>query len=62
MDADNTRALLVAQMKRAIEILESEDMGRFNYSYSNELAELDNKLLEIRRDSIRCINQLRKGW
>jgi hypothetical protein len=44
-------------MKRAVELLESENVKR--YSYSKELAELDNKLLEIRRDSIRYIKELR---
>lgn len=60
MSTDNTKVLLIAQMKRAIELLEIEELGRG--IYSKDLAELDNKLLEIRRDSIRCVNQIRKGW
>lgn len=59
MNTNNTRTLLIAQMKRAIEILESQDLGRC--IYSNDLAELGNKLHEIRRDSVRYVNNLRKG-
>lgn len=57
---EETRILLVAQMKRAVELLESENFRR--YSYSKELAELDNKLLEIRRDSVRYINEVRNPY
>ncbi len=59
MSADNTKVLLIAQMKRAIELLENGDVARG--IYSNDLAELDNKLHEIRRDSIRYIDGLRRG-
>lgn len=54
--AENTRILLVAQMKRVIEILEDEKEIK---SYSPEIAEIDKKLHEIRRDSIRFIKELR---
>lgn len=56
MPAENTRVLLVAQMKRVIEILEDEKEIK---SYSPEIAEIDKKLHEIRRDSIRYIKELR---
>lgn len=59
MSSDNTKVLLIAQMKRAIELLENEDVGRG--AYSSDLAELDNKLHEIRRDSIRYVDWLRRG-
>lgn len=52
--------LLVAQMKRAIELLENADLERF--TYSKDLAELDNKLLEIRRDSVRFIKMVRNPY
>lgn len=60
MERENTKVLLIAQMKRAIELLESADLEKF--TYSKDLAELDNKLLEIRRDSIRFIKQVRAPW
>lgn len=56
MAAENTKVLLVAQMKRVIEILESDKEIK---SYSPELAEIDKKLHEIRRDSIRYVKELR---
>lgn len=56
LPAENTRVLLIAQMKRVIEILEDEKEIK---SYSPELAEIDKKLHEIRRDSIRYIKELR---
>ncbi len=60
MSVDNTKSLLIAQMKRAIELLESKELERC--IYSKELAELDNKLLEIRRDSIRFMKIVRNPY
>lgn len=57
---ENNCILLVAQMKRAIELLEDKDLG--NSFYSKDLAELDNKLLEIRRDSVRFMKMVRNPY
>lgn len=70
MSVENTRLLLIAQMKRALEILESEDSterfvpypswdGKSTYSKHNPvLPELFNKLHEIRRDSVRFVKEV----
>lgn len=70
MSKENTRLLLVAQMKRALEILESENAtkkfvpylswdGKSTYKKNNpELPELFNKLHEIRRDSVRFVKEV----
>ena len=70
MNKENTKVLLIAQMKRAIELLESESAtkrlvpypswdGKSTYTkYNPELPELANKLHEIRRDSIRFIKEV----
>lgn len=52
---ENTRILLIAQMKRVIELLEDEKITPYSYT----LAEIERKLHEIRRDSIRYIQELR---
>lgn len=62
---DNTRILLIAQMRRAIELLESEDILKpvkthdgSNWKWlgtNREHTELKVKLHEIRRDSVRLI-------
>lgn len=58
MTKQNTRILLIAQMKRAIELL--EDLKILDaYSYKSGFAELENKLHEIRRDSIRFSKESR---
>lgn len=57
---DDTRILLVAQLKRAIELLKNADFERF--MYSKDLAELDSKLHEIRRDSIRLVKMIRNPY
>lgn len=54
---DNTRILLIAQMKRAIELLEKDSVK----SYGGNFAEFERKMHEIRRDSIRYIQEL-KPW
>ena len=51
---NNTKTLLISQMKRAIELLDDDSINEFN---SKELAELRNKLHEIRRDSIRFMKE-----
>ncbi|RWR06713.1 hypothetical protein QNH23_06275 [Siminovitchia fortis] len=53
--AKEIRTLLVAQMKRAIELLETESLS----GYSHEFAELTNKMHEIRRDSVRFVKAAR---
>lgn len=65
--AENTRILLIAQMKRAIELLEGKDItkpekihndGNFKWSGRNgEHSELKSKLHEIRRDSVRFVKE-----
>ena len=55
---DNTRILLIAQMKRAIELLEDDETTTLMHWYGNKnFAELSNKFHEIRRDSIRFIKE-----
>lgn len=54
---ENTRILLIAQMKRVIELLEGEELKPYSYTF----AEVEKKLREIRRDSIRYIQEL-KPW
>jgi len=56
---NNTKTLLISQMKRAIELLEDDSINEFN---SKELAELRNKLHEIRRDSIRFMKEHKSYW
>lgn len=58
MAVEETGNLLVAQMKRAIELIESKD--EIDAYYSKGIAELENKMLEIKRDSIRYSKELRK--
>lgn len=58
----NTKALLIAQMRRAIELLETEGieesfLQRSWRSVNGNHTELRNKLHEIRRDSIRFIKE-----
>ena len=53
--AKETRTLLVAQMKRVIELLE-DDNNLLPYSYKG--AEVTKKLHEIRRDSIRLAKEM----
>ena len=62
MEKNNVRLLLIAQMKRAIEIMENDEELERDikknpddcWSYSNpNIPELKAKLREIRRDSIR---------
>ena len=55
--AENTRVLLIAQMRRAIELLEGDVME----VYGANFAEFDRKMHEIRRDSIRFVREL-KPW
>lgn len=55
--AENTRTLLIANMKRVIEVLES---NTFN-SHSQNFAEYERKMHEVRRDSIRFVGEL-KPW
>lgn len=55
--AENTRVLLIAQMKRAIELLESNTVKPIG----GNTAEFERKMHEIRRDSIRFIGEL-KPW
>lgn len=65
--AENTRVLLIAQMRRAIELLECEDIlkpekvhveNRWKWEGRNrEHTELKSKLHEIRRDSVRLIKE-----
>lgn len=57
---DSSRILLIAQMKRVIELLEKQNPERM--IYSRDLAELDNKLHEIRRDSIRLMKMVRSPY
>lgn len=54
-----TRELLVLEMKRCIELLGMEDTQKD--CHSREFAELQRKLHEVRRDSIRYIQE-RKPW
>lgn len=54
---EDTRMLLVLQMKRAIELLENADLEKF--FWSKEVAELERKMHEIRRDSIRFMKEVR---
>ena len=56
---NNTKTLLISQMKRAIELLEDDSINEIN---SKELAELRNKLHEIRRDSIRFMKEHKPYW
>ncbi|MCK1996829.1 hypothetical protein MPH47_06235 [Psychrobacillus psychrodurans] len=49
----NSRNLLICQMERAIELLKDEKVK----VYTRDFSELDNKLHEIRRDSIRFIKE-----
>lgn len=55
--ANNTRILLIFQMKRTVELLEKD----IDFVYRPEFAELERKMHEIRRDSIRFIKEL-KPW
>ena len=55
--AENTRLLLIAQMKRAIELLEDKEFNGFSCLF----AEYDRKMHEVRRDSIRFVKEL-KPW
>lgn len=66
--AENTRVLLIAQMRRAIELLESGNVTKttirdeYGYLYANRmLPELSNKLHEIRRDSVRYMREIGYG-
>lgn len=52
--SENTKMLLIAQMTRAIELLKQDETDRQYTPYS---AELEKKLHEIRRDSIRYIKE-----
>lgn len=49
----NTKNLLISQMERVIELLKDEKLE----FYTREFSELDNKLHEIRRDSVRFIKE-----
>lgn len=55
--SENTRILLIANMKRVIELLE----GNTVKSYGGEFAEFERKMHEVRRDSIRFGKEL-KPW
>lgn len=62
---ENTRILLIAQMKRAIELLETEGIETpFHpnkwFSVNRNHSELKVKLKEIRRDSVRFIKECNK--
>ena len=50
---NNARNLLIYQMERAIELLKNEELEY----YTREFTELDKKLHEIRRDSVRFIKE-----
>jgi hypothetical protein len=49
----NAKNLLIYQMERAIELLKDEKLE----FYTKEFAEVENKLHEIRRDSVRFIKE-----
>lgn len=60
MDQNNLKQLLILEMKRVIEILESKDELKTNKTgedgyptLDKDISELKAKLHEIRRDSIR---------
>jgi len=55
--AENTRLMLIVQMKRVIELLEDEKFSE----YSSLFSEYDRKMHEVRRDSIRFGKEL-KPW
>lgn len=62
----NTRTLLIAQMKRALELMENMEVKElkepdFSPYFYEHIAELENKLHEIRRDSIRFAKEVR-SW
>lgn len=62
---ENTKLLLIAQMKRAIELLEQPKIERpFKkekwVSVNHDHTELKTKLREIRRDSVRFIKECNK--
>lgn len=59
MEKENARQLLIAQMKRALELLEDEKILK-PYIYNSGFAELENKLHEIRRDSVRFVKMSRQ--
>lgn len=66
--SNNNRILLIAQMHRVIELLENENAmkltvdGEYGYQTSNPiLPELSNKFREIRRDSVRYMNEIGYG-
>lgn len=61
MAQENTKALLIAQMKRAIELLETDQDLSANYT-QGVYPELANKLHEIRRDSIRYMKEVRPPY
>ncbi len=60
--AENTRLLLIAQMKRVIELLESDGItkpmgdGKW-WSVNKNHSEMKTKLREIRRDSVRFVKE-----
>jgi len=54
-----TRELLVLEMKRCIELLEMKEVQE--NCHSKGFAELQRKLHEVRRDSLRYIQE-RKPW
>lgn len=56
--AENTRILLIANMKRVIELLEK---GELKTHYGSNYAEYERKMHEVRRDSIRYMKEL-KPW
>lgn len=55
---EKTKQLLITQMERVLELLQE---GEVTY-FSKELAEIERKLHEIRRDSLRYMTEVRKYW
>lgn len=49
----NARSLIIFQMERVIELLKNEEVT----PHSKEFAEVEKKLHEIRRDSVRFIKE-----
>lgn len=65
MTKEEQRDLLVLEMKRCIELLESSNLSKTKdtvrwYSINTDTSELNKKLHEVRRDSIRLMKTIRQ--
>lgn len=58
-NTDIVKLCLIANMKRVLQILESDIEIEYSWKNSKEKAEIRNKMHEIRRDSIELDKKLR---